>query len=66
MSDPAISCIKAHLEKMGYPPSVKELAVCLGVAIGTAHFRLRMLEAEGLIVRTPGIPRSIRLLEEKE
>lgn len=65
MSDPTLNCIRKHIDKKGYAPSVKELAQCLGVAIGTAHLRLKELEGKGLIGRTPGIPRAIWLKDEE-
>lgn len=63
-ADATIDCIRDALADRGYPPSVKELAACLGVAIGTAHARLQDLETRGLIVKTPGIPRGIRIVED--
>lgn len=65
MSDPAIECIRAYIAERQFPPSVKELAVCLGVGVATAHAKLKELEERGLIGRTPGIPRAIWIVEEQ-
>ena len=65
--DPTIACLKAYIAERHFPPSVKELAECLGVAPGTAHRRLLDLEARGLIVRESGpgrrVARVIRIVE---
>lgn len=66
MSDPTLTCLRDHIAERGYPPSVKELAACLGVGVATAHARLKDLEGQGLIVRTAGIPRAIRLVLDDE
>lgn len=48
-------------ERRGYPPSLEELAVELGVHTSRAHALVRAAEARGAIVRTPRIPRSLRV-----
>lgn len=65
--DPTIACLKSYMKDRGFPPSVKELADCLGVGTATAHARLIDLEARGLIVRESGpgrrVSRAIRIVE---
>lgn len=67
--DPTLLCLKNYVNERGYPPSVKELAECLGVGAATAHARLIDLEARGLIVRESGpgrrVARAIRIVEEE-
>lgn len=65
MSDATLTCLKDHIRDRGYPPSVKELAACLGVGVATAHARLKDLEGKGLIGITPGIPRGIWIKDNK-
>lgn len=65
MSDPTIECLREWIADKGFPPSVKELAACLGVGVATAHAKLKDLEGRGLIVRHPGLPRAIRIVEER-
>lgn len=68
MTDPTLQCLKTYIRDRGYPPSVKELAACLGVGVATAHARLTELEARGLIMRETGpgrrVARAIRIVED--
>ena len=51
MTNPVVGCIKQSIEEIGIPPSIRELADCLGVSVATAHERLLQAEAEGFIQR---------------
>ena len=44
----------------GWPPSRRELAEALGIGVSTVQRHLDRLEAEGLIERKPGKPRTLR------
>ncbi len=44
------------------PPSENEIATFLGVYGPSAHQMILRLEARGILARTPGQPRSIRIL----
>ena len=58
-----IAYILDHREQHGYPPSVREIAAKWDVVPASAQSTLRRMYAEGLLVRTPGIPRSITISE---
>lgn len=53
--------IEEWVETHGYPPTVRELAEAMGVAISTTQHRLRLAEKAGEIERVPGKPRAIRI-----
>jgi repressor LexA len=55
--------IKDEVETKGYPPSVREIAVAVGLASSsTVHGHLERLEAKGYIRRDPTKPRAIEVL----
>lgn len=54
--------IKGHLDKTGYPPTVREIGEEVGLASpSTVHAHLANLERVGLIRRDPTKPRAIEL-----
>lgn len=56
--------VAAFITTKGYSPSVREIAAALGLSsINTVDGRLRRLEAAGKIKRTPGIARSIVIVQ---
>jgi repressor LexA len=58
-----LSLIRAHWERHGLSPTVRELADALGYRSPHAiQFHLQQLEQEGLIERSSGQSRSIRLV----
>lgn len=57
VTDLIIEWVETH----GYPPTVRELAEQMGVAISTAQDRLRSAEKAGEIHRVPGKPRAIQV-----
>lgn len=58
--------IKEFLMENGYPPSVREIGVAVGLrSSSTVHAYLDMLEDRGLIRRDPAKPRAIDILDEK-
>ena len=57
-----VNYIIEHTDKHGFPPSRRQIADRLGVASATvAQRRLERLVREGVIERTPGVPRGIRV-----
>lgn len=62
--DKAIAFIRSTVEERGYPPSIRELCVHLGLkSTQSGHKVLRRLEAAGRITREPNSPRSITVRE---
>ncbi|GGP16012.1 transcriptional repressor LexA [Oceanobacillus neutriphilus] len=59
--------IKEQVEQKGYPPSVREIAVAVGLASSsTVHGHLERLENKGYIRRDPTKPRAIEIMYENE
>ncbi|WP_080874563.1 transcriptional repressor LexA [Oceanobacillus timonensis] len=55
--------IKEEVEQKGYPPSVREIAVAVGLASSsTVHGHLERLENKGFIRRDPTKPRAIEVI----
>jgi repressor LexA len=48
-----LTMIHDQVRRQGYPPTVRELAQHLGVAIGTVQAHLRALERKGALTRRP-------------
>ncbi len=56
--------IKEQVEEKGYPPSVREIALAVGLASSsTVHGHLSRLEEKGYIRRDPTKPRAIEILD---
>jgi repressor LexA len=59
--------IKDEVNKKGYPPSVREIALAVGLASSsTVHGHLERLESKGFIRRDPTKPRAIEILDQSE
>ncbi|WP_010530712.1 transcriptional repressor LexA [Lentibacillus jeotgali] len=59
--------IKEQVDEKGYPPSVREIAVAVGLASSsTVHGHLARLESKGFIRRDPTKPRAIEVLDLSE
>ncbi|WP_174613410.1 transcriptional repressor LexA [Virgibacillus ihumii] len=59
--------IKEQVKEKGYPPSVREIAVAVGLASSsTVHGHLARLESKGFIRRDPTKPRAIEVLDLSE
>ncbi|HLS09968.1 transcriptional repressor LexA [Lentibacillus sp.] len=59
--------IKEQVNEKGYPPSVREIAVAVGLASSsTVHGHLARLESKGFIRRDPTKPRAIEVLDQSE
>lgn len=58
--------IKAQVEKKGYPPSVREICLAVGLkSTSTVHSHLTKLEEKGYIKRDQTKPRAIELLQDE-
>jgi repressor LexA len=58
--------IKGHLDKTGYPPTVREIGSALGLhSPSTVHAHLAKLERSGVLRRDPSKPRAIEILVER-
>ena len=58
--------IKGHLDKTGYPPTVREIGSALGLhSPSTVHAHLAKLESSGVLRRDPSKPRAIEILVER-
>ncbi|BAC13625.1 transcriptional repressor LexA [Oceanobacillus iheyensis] len=56
--------IKSEVKLKGYPPSVREIAVAVGLASSsTVHGHLERLENKGYIRRDPTKPRAIEIID---
>ncbi|MBQ9058493.1 MAG: transcriptional repressor LexA [Atopobiaceae bacterium] len=52
-----------YSERLGYPPSVREIGAAVGLASpSTVHVHLKCLEERGYIRRNPNKPRALELL----
>lgn len=61
-----LNCIKQSLKAKGYPPSVRELCLAVGLSsTSTVHSHLNTLEKKGYIRRDPSKPRTIEVLDEE-
>ncbi|PAV29371.1 repressor LexA [Virgibacillus profundi] len=59
--------IKDQVKEKGYPPSVREIAVAVGLASSsTVHGHLARIESKGYIRRDPTKPRAIEILNLSE
>ena len=58
--------INGHLDKMGYPPTVREIGKALGLhSPSTVHAHLAKLEKSGVLRRDPSKPRAIEVLVDR-
>ncbi len=58
--------INRHLEKTGYPPTVREIGKALGLhSPSTVHAHLAKLEKSGVLRRDPSKPRAIEILVDR-
>lgn len=58
-----LSIIRTFIEDRGYPPSVSELVGLTGMSRSGVHNRLQLLAKAGRIVKVPGQPRAMRIVE---
>jgi repressor LexA len=56
-----LDCIVRHTEEHGYPPTVREIGLEVGLTSSSSvHFHLRALEQAGLLQRAASLTRAIR------
>ena len=56
-------CIVEFLDELGYPPSIRQIAVHIGCSVSTVHIELGRLEELKLIRRAPEQARAITVVE---
>ena len=57
-----LSAIRSHLTQYGWPPTIRELGVVLGIrSPNGVRAHLRALERKGYVQRDPRVARGIRL-----
>ena len=57
------ACIVEFLDKLGYPPSIRQIARHVGCSVSTVHIELGRLEELHLIRRAPEQARAITVVE---
>jgi repressor LexA len=58
--------ISGHLDRTGYPPTVREIGKALGLhSPSTVHAHLAKLEKSGVLRRDPSKPRAIEILVDR-
>lgn len=58
--------IKGHLDRTGYPPTVREIGKAMGLhSPSTVHAHLAKLERSGVLRRDPSKPRAIEILVDR-
>ena len=57
--------IREQVHRMGFPPSVREIAQSFGISTRAAYDHLRAIEKKGYIRRDPMKPRAIEILGNK-
>lgn len=59
-----LDCIRAYRDEHGYAPGIRDIGERLGLALHGVHQHLGRLERKGVIRRTPGVARSIVVVEQ--
>ena len=60
-----LNWIRLYWDRHGYAPSIREIALGVGLtSTSAAQHHVNRLDRDGLIARTEGIARSIRILAE--
>ena len=60
-----LNFIKSETSRKGYPPSVREIGMAVGLkSSSTVHGYLNSLEEKGYIRRNPSKPRAIEILDD--
>ncbi len=62
----ALTAIRSHVARRGFPPTGQELGELLGIAPASAHEQVNQLVRKGYLRRDPGKARSLELLKEPE
>ena len=58
-----LEVIRAHVERQGYPPSVREIGEAVGLtSTSSVAYQLRALERKGYLRRDPNRPRAVGVL----
>lgn len=62
----ALTAIRAHVSRRGFPPTGQELGELLGIAPASAHEQVNQLVRKGYLRRDPHKARSLEVLKEPE
>lgn len=57
--DEVLAFIKDYYEKVGIPPTRREIAQACGVNVTSAQWHVEHLIRDGYLRRIPGVPRAI-------
>ena len=57
----ALEAVVSHIERHGYPPTVREVAAYMGISVNGAEGHLAALSHKGAINRVAGIARGITI-----
>ncbi|RIK82910.1 MAG: repressor LexA [Planctomycetota bacterium] len=60
----ALTEVKNHIARKGYPPTMNELGALLGITAASAHQLIVQLERKGFVKREPLKARSLTILRE--
>jgi len=61
-----LSFIKDFIEKVGWPPSLGQIASHFGVSSKSAYEYVQALVKKGYIIKVPKIARGIKLVEKEK
>lgn len=61
-----LAFIHAYSSVHGFPPAEAEIAAAMCVSPPSVNQMVKVLEKKGLILRQPGVPRSIRIIIDEE
>ena len=57
----ALKVISTHIERLGYPPTLHEVAAAMGVSVHGAEKHVLALAGKGVIRKSPGTARGIAI-----
>jgi len=55
--------VRDYVAERHYSPSVRDVAKWFGISPNAAWCHVKAIEAKGVMAHSPGIPRSLRLLD---
>lgn len=62
-----LDTIRDSIRERGYPPTLREVGTAVGLAsTSTVAHALQVLQARGYLVRDPGSPRALRIVDDPD
>ena len=58
-----VEYIKEYVSRRGFSPSIREIAKVLETSTSVVTYHLDILEDRGIVSRTPGLARTIRIVK---